>query len=490
MKKVIIAIERANFINLYKFDRISVSPKNIIKFNYGQLISQIEINFEQSAIIVEEALPYFSREEDNILIEVDRTKIDFEYSFPFSSVHSIITLNQMAKDLVEVKLNTDFKIESPLPEGFFSKIVEIRELKLRNKAARDVLRIFELNIPNVTFINAVEDTVASKLKNIPFNKDSTISVLINFDTTPSGIPSGNVEPLMKIIATGLLKAVGKYDTLRKSPLYNFLYENYEEINNLNKEDAFTFFNKLATTNRESFEKLYSVLRDKSIEGEILKFCYYFFLIKIYLLKAKGDLENLKNEVSGIDFNKKEFSQALYLIAFMQSYNVLFESIHRLKYVPLFGKKKPSKEVQYNSPSDSHKNKSLVDLYPMDEEVSKEAYNQSKENPSESFEHIDNSNESSETDLFTSLKEKNQNLNKSNILASNTIDNLYKKALEKVKTDGYGGKEMREILLNLKNNQKSISYGSLREAFENEEKCKSANGSFYKKVNEVLELFKG
>lgn len=489
MKKVIIAIERVNFNNLYKYNKIAVSPKNILKINYEQLLNQIELDFKQSALLVEEILPYFNREEDNVLLEVDSSKIDFEYSFPFSSVHRIIPLNQIAKDLVEVKLNADFKIEKALTDEFYKAINETRELKLRSEAAEDVLNIFNLNRPNKPFIYDVNKAVASKLRNNSINNNSTISVLINFDTTPSGIPSGNVEALIKIIATGLLKAIGRYDTLRKSPLYKSLYDNYIKINNSNKENAFKYFNQLETSNRESFEKLYSVVRDKNIEGEIFKFCYYFFLVKINLLKGEGNLDYLKNEISDIDLNQKEFSQALYLVAFVQSYNLLFESIHRLKFAPLFGKKKPKKVYKNNSANDTHKTNTFPSKHSNENEVSDEPYNSVKENTSKLYENTDCSDKLHQVGLFDSISEKNEDLDQTNKPTKIEDDNLYKKALEIVKNDAIGGKEIREILENLKHQDKNISYNKLKEAFENEKRCQTAGGSLYKKAKNVLEIFK-
>ena len=64
MSKIIIAIERQKFNQLYKFNCIAVSPKNLIHYNYNEIVNLVNSDLNLAVKKIENALPIFQKEED------------------------------------------------------------------------------------------------------------------------------------------------------------------------------------------------------------------------------------------------------------------------------------------------------------------------------------------------------------------------------------------------------------------------------------------
>jgi hypothetical protein len=259
----------------------------------------------------------------------------------------------VAKELLEVKLNSDIIISNPLPEALFSKIRLIRELKLRQNSAADLLSILNLNTPSDSFQNIAKNAIIRQLTPPKGQQSSIIDSLLDFEITPSGIPSGYIEGQMKILCIGYLKIVGNTNQLKKSPLFQLLLKSYENINNKSFQAAYDLFESLIQKNKNLVKKLHNTIDTQEFKGDIFKLCYYYFTLKKVIISNNGDIKAIIKEIENERISKLEMTQAIYLLGVSLSYSVLFESIQKLKLAPLFGNKKTRSIVQYrdeNSPS--------------------------------------------------------------------------------------------------------------------------------------------
>ena len=353
MKKVLIAIERLKFNYLYKYDEIIVSNTNILHFGIDELIKKFKNNIEETASLIEPSLPIFEREDEILLIEVDAYKINFNLTFHFEAVLSIIPLNHISKQLLETKLNNELVISNSLPEILFEEIFKQRELKQRTKLGREVLLLFALPNPKKHLQSSVLDAITLKLLNFKDEDKSIFYQLLSFDSTPSGIPSGNIEGLMKVICLGLLKATGNMDRLRKSPLYNYLLENHELINNGDLEKSYNTFKTLIKSRPNLVEKLNETIDIEGLEGDSFKTFYYYFLLKNTIQKSEGNLKSWVGILNNHVISESELALAMYLVVLTVSFKEIHESYQKIRNSKLFG------EQQTNNPLVIYTKESLV-----------------------------------------------------------------------------------------------------------------------------------
>ena len=343
MEKRLIALERSKFNYLYKYDFCQIAQENIVSNivsnNLDELLSLAEKEINIAGRIIERALPIFEQEHEVILIEYLSKKIKYSSGLviTFDGVLRIIPLNSLAKDLLSSKLNQDFKYGENLPDDLYKEIVSIRQDKIRNRAATNLLACFSLQSPSKDFKHLVYEAAKSKIAGLkPVKEDSSLHFLLDFETTPSGIPEGNIEGLMKLICVGMIKVTGDTNKLRQSPLYNLLYDHQNELNKGSLFNSFETFKSLVKEN-ESIERLESTLTINVLDSDILLFFYLYMSFKKILQQNDFDLHPLMDKYD-IGKNKypREFSQAIYLIGYILSMSTLFESLQKLKKSPLFG----------------------------------------------------------------------------------------------------------------------------------------------------------
>ncbi len=337
MKKIIIAIERSKFNYLYKYNICTVSTVNIIDYSLPQLLEVYKFNLDTAASIIEKALPIFESEHEVILLEVESSEISYNLEFGFNAVKRIIPLNELAKELLQSKLNSDFQYTSPIPEGLYEAVFALREDKLRLNSGLAVLSCFDLPAPTTSFINLVKNATRRLIFNEDISKGAgTIDFLLEFNTTPSGIPSGNIEGVMKIICVGMLKVTGNADRLRQSPLFNLLLDNMDILNQGSLLICYQNFQKLSNENWDKVEKLEATLASAEIDADILLLLFLCISFKKEIQRNDFDLKSISFDINEIkSIYSKELSQALYLVGYTMSMGTLHESIHRLSSSPLF-----------------------------------------------------------------------------------------------------------------------------------------------------------
>lgn len=338
MDKIIIAIERSKFNYLYKYNICTVSTVNIIEYSFSQLLEVYKSNLSDAASIIEQALPIFECEHEIILLEVEPSEVSDNLKFRFNAVKRIIPLNELAKELLQSKLNSDFKYATAIPEDLYEAIFALREDKLRSNSALSVLSCFNLPTPADPFIDLVKQTTRRLIFDEPIPKGSgTIDFLLEFNTTPSDIPSGNIEGLMKIICVGMLKVTGNVDKLRLSPLFNLLLDNVDLLNQGSLLDCYQKFKTISNDNWNKVEKLEATLASSEIDADILLLLFLFISFKKEMQRNNFDLKSISFDINEIKLiYSKELSQALYLVGYVLSMGALHESIYRLSFSPLFG----------------------------------------------------------------------------------------------------------------------------------------------------------
>jgi hypothetical protein len=357
MKTVLIALERETFNYLYKFDNCDISLNRIINEDFGSLQRPLQkLSLRALAKQFEKSLPYFESEDEVILIEYLKESIQFEEGIriKFDGIIGIIPLSASAKNSLESRLNKDFRIYEPIPEELLKDILRVREDKKRTNAVYCLLGYYKLDVSN-EFLDHLRGAIIKRVLNDPIDKklNKSLANLIDFDLTPSFIPSGNVESFLKLGCIFLIFN-GQSDLvlLKNGPFFRVITENMDSLNSKSLLKAYSNLQQLfAKANKDDHERLYKA--EKTFNGEFEGFnvflAYFIYLSLNRRLKdedynliiLKAELEELKNEYP------KELAHALAIFGYVHSFDRLYESIHRLSNSPLF-KTSISSPIELNS----------------------------------------------------------------------------------------------------------------------------------------------
>jgi hypothetical protein len=506
MKRIIIGVERSKFNYLYKYNICTVSTVNIIEYSYPQLLEFYKSNLDAAASIIEKALPVFESEHEVILLEVDSCEVGYSLEFRFNAVKLIIPLNELARELLQSKLNSDFLYATPIPTDLYEATLALREDKLRSKAALSVLSCFNLPTPATPFTNLVKRATRRLIFNEKISKEAeTIDFLLEFNTTPSGIPSGNIEGLMKIICVGMLKVTGNLDKLRLSPLFNLLLDNLELLNQGTLLSCYQNFQKISDKNRDKVEKLEATLVSKKVDSDLFLLLFLFISFKKELQKNDFDLKTITSDINEIkSIYSQELSEALYLIGYTLSIGVLHESIHRLSFSPLF---KVEKAIQ----NERHTTKDVLIIAPADvpetlkprtfEEAHKDSELHGISQYMSSTDLLHNNDENlaaiAESDELHSVDHSSNKLDvrvlesrsdsSFEIMEESQIENLLNEAKRKLK--GPKRKELFELVDTLYKQNVHFSYALLEKKILSNNIFMKKDGSPIKLVQSLLDIFK-
>jgi hypothetical protein len=498
MKKIIIAIERSKFNYLYKYNICNVSTVNIIDYSLSQLLEVYKFNLGAAASIIEKALPIFESEHEVILLEVESSEIGYTLEFGFNAVRCIIPLNEVAMELLHSKLNSDFQYATPMPVDLYEATLALREDKLRSNCALSVLSCFNLPTPENPFIDLVKHATRRLIFDEELAKGSgTIDFLLEFNTTPSDIPSGNIEGLMKIICVGMLKVTGNVDKLRLSPLFNLLFDNKDLLNQGTLLNCYQSFKNIANDNRDKVEKLEATLASSEIDADILLLLFLCISFKKEIQNNDFDLKSISFDINEIkSLYSKELSQALYLVGYTMSMGTLHESIHRLSSSPLF---EVEKEVEIENENLIINERTFVD------KNTPETINQCDidydstgidhgitetyvlHNPDENVEsnELDISHNSSSKLNVEAPASASDNLFET--MEENEREKLLKEAKKELK--GKNSKKLLELVDRLYRNNLHFCYSSLEEKIMSVNEFLRKNGTPLKITQDLLNIFK-
>lgn len=345
MKKVIIALERTKFNYLYKYDFCHVSGNSVIKLSYQQILDAVKPESSLLVDLIEYSLPIFEQEHEVLLVEVDAAKIGLDFRINFDAVIQIISLNDLAEKLLRSRLSGNLKFARPLPYNFYEAIKLRREDKIRKSTAEKVLAIFDLPEPNDQFKQLVRKVVGRKVMEKRIQHSSiSLDYLVDFDTTPSGIPEGNIESFIKLVCVGMVKATGSTDKLRSSLLYNLLLDNASYLNEGSIFQSYKKFEQLVESNQQKFEVFDKTINDGMAHSHPYLLFYLFFSFKKKLTNREFKLRALRNDIQEGKVNfETAISEAVYLISYTLSMGVLFESIQQPQ--PILSHQVEDKETQ-------------------------------------------------------------------------------------------------------------------------------------------------
>lgn len=338
MDTILIGISKTAFNALYKYDEFAISWANIIRMGQKDFLRLIRKDPDWAIQLLEDALPFFELEEEAFLVEVEGKKIDFLFKIPFHAVVKVIPLNGTAKELLEAKLPIKVTIAEALSDALYEKLILRRQLRLRRKAADQLLGIFDLHlVKDDAFIKSADTAIEKAvLKKPPGPKDSTLVHLLQFNKTPSSIPSGNIEGLFKIIGTGFSKRGVDIAKLKKSPSYRVLMDSLEDFNDSSIADTWSKFREIQKEHPAIFNKLREELKMEKIDLDTFLFIYVFFTLKKSIINAQYDLHLVESKINELyQLSSNELTAALYLLGMVFSYDRLhdflqFGQVERLK----------------------------------------------------------------------------------------------------------------------------------------------------------------
>jgi hypothetical protein len=353
---MIIAIERNTFNYLYKYNQVKISLNQLIDATAEDLSTKSKI--KDLLAQFDRALPLFEEDHEVLLLEVNKTDLEFDGNIllQFKAVKGVYPLTIIGKRLLLGKLNDNIIIYEAVFETLIEELKIKRSLDYRKLAVKKLHLAFgvktSISVPDFAII---EGSVYNILKGATQDSNQYIRELIDFNKTPSYIPDGNIEYLLKI---GLIaiKSMGRDESvLEKGPYYKKSVEISRFINSGTLAESYTKF--LAINDDEFKKSLNGILNQISINNknvDIFKLSYYYIAFKNILLKKDCNLLELGSAINQlIKEDESVASWVLTLVGYSFSFEKLYESLHKLDPDQLYNMPKPevlvTKAKELNAP---------------------------------------------------------------------------------------------------------------------------------------------
>jgi hypothetical protein len=328
MKNTIIVLLRSELNYLIKYDSLRTSSDRIIHLSYlefGDLSEERQMNLLQNSI------PIYEQDHEVILIEYNR---DLEYDnaplLKFKGISSIIPLTETALRLLSSKLNIDFNIMKPLDSLVYKYFSNYRSHIFRYEGGKQLCSIYKLKIPKEDFITDFKAATLFQLNNNkPKDSDTTLAHLVDFNITPSFIPEGNIEALIKSACIGMRKLGQDVNKITKSAFYNFVIQRKLEINETSLFKAIQYIDKNTIEEDElkRFKKLKNTLSENGKYTSAFLLFTYFYYLKRLMEKNHYDIEIIKEEILELKYYDIESaSKVLFMLGYTFSIQTISKSI--------------------------------------------------------------------------------------------------------------------------------------------------------------------
>lgn len=329
MNNVIIAIYRNELNYLIKYNSIRISSERIINFSFPLFN---EIPEQQKVSILQNSVPLYEQEHEVVLLEYNTGLISYNIAptLEFNGISSIIPLTETGASLISSKLNTDFKISSPLNAKLYKAFVNNRSNILRFQAGKKLCFFYNLAIPSKEFIHDFKEATLFQLNGKkPEEKDSTLAHLIDFNVTPSFIPEGNIEALIKSACVGMKKLNKKVDLLTKGAVYKLLIHEQNAINNQSLFQALNFLEAKAGID-EAFKTGFDTLKNTLSENRKYKNAFqlfsFFYYLKKAIEKSDYDISSAQEDILElIYFDAEIASKVLFMLGYTFSIHTISKS---------------------------------------------------------------------------------------------------------------------------------------------------------------------
>lgn len=330
MKNITIVLQRTELNYLIKYDTLRISSDRIINLSYNEF-NQLPEKYKIS--LLQNSLPIYEQEHEVILIEYDSILVSFDNAplLEFKGILSIIPLSETGAQLLSSKLNTDFNILSPLDAKIYKAFTNNRNHVLRLAASRKLCMLYNVSMPNDAFIADFQKATLFQLNNeSPKKNDSTLAHLIDFNITPSFIPEGNIEALIKSACVGMKKLDKEVDQVPRSKFYSFAIEHKDSINSMTLFQAIMYIEdkiKLFDDTRKGYNQLKETLSEEGrYNNAFLSFSYFYFLKKV-IEKNDYDISAPKDEILElIHYNSEVSSRVLFMLGYTFSIQTISKSI--------------------------------------------------------------------------------------------------------------------------------------------------------------------
>lgn len=330
MKNITIVLQRTELNYLIKYDTLRISSDRMINLSYydfKQLSEKHKISLLQNSI------PIYEQEHEVILIEYNSILVLYDNAptLEFKGILSIIPLTETGAQLLSSKLNTDFNILKPLDEKIYRAFTNNRNHILRLAASSKLCMLYDAPMPSDAFIADFQKATLFQLNNeTPKPYDSTLAHLIDFNTTPSFIPEGNVEALIKSACVGIKKLGKEVDQVPRSKFYSFAIDNKNSINRMSLFQAILYIEnkiKLFDETEKGFNQLKETLSEEGkYDNAFLSFSYFYFLKKM-IEKNDYDISAPKDAILELKhYDLKVTSKVLFMLGYTFSIQTISKSI--------------------------------------------------------------------------------------------------------------------------------------------------------------------
>lgn len=330
MKNITIVLQRSELNYLINYDSIRISSDRIINFSYNEFK---QLKEEHRLSLLQNSLPIFEQDHEVILMEYESSLVSYDNApvIEFNGISSIIPLTAMGSRLLSSKLNTDFNILDPLDSNLYKSFINNRNHSLRIRASKKLCEIYNLSLPNEEFITDFRIATLFQINDtVPTSNDSTMAHLIAFNVTPSFIPEGNIEALIKSACVGMKKLGLEVEQIKKSTFYKFAMEEKEVINKKSLFLAIQHVEEktgLDEDEKTRFSKLKKTLSENDKYDNAFLLFSYFYSLKKEIEKRNYDISAPKNDILELKHNDSDAaSKVLFMLGYTFSIQTISKSI--------------------------------------------------------------------------------------------------------------------------------------------------------------------
>lgn len=338
---MILAIERTKFTYLYKYNQIRVDINQLIDKSINTLLGMLMNDRNGLILLLNSAIPLYEQDHEIILLEIDKSKINFNNGvlISFDSINRIYPITATGLQLLDGKINDDFKLEAPIFELAIMDVRLKRSMTLRKETSTKLLIHYNLDTEvKTSTLSLIESAVEKNLqhKSSPQLLKTFLDHLISYNKTPSFIPDGNIEHICKIGAIAYKYMDRAEEAFTNGPFYKLSLKYKDQINDSSYLASYLDFNSISDTQLiSSIDKMVEIISKDYSEIDIFKVSFFFLAFKSYLNKHDNNIELLNNEIEVLINNDKQCASiVLAMIGFTFSIENIYEGLHRLSNAPL------------------------------------------------------------------------------------------------------------------------------------------------------------
>lgn len=352
MNKVLIAIEREKFLFLYKYNSCHVAYRNILEISASLLQEDTEPFDDSTISALEKSLPIFETEMNILLLEYSKEHLSLNsgIELSFSGVQNIIPLSNEAAQKISSRLPEKMRIGKPISGKILTRVKSLRQHNQRKKTISSLSQIFNLTMPadGGTFINRVSAGL-NKIQHQPnsVNRTSVIYNLISFDITPSFIPEGNIESIIKLGCIVYQSKESDIEQIKRGPFFQACKKHETELNNGSILKGYLAYknmkNKLSENEISSIRTMETQLSQEFKYMNSVLVYYIYLSLNRLIAKREFDLGYVRKDIIELkEYDSDSLFYALAIFASVHSFDRLYESIHHLSSAPLFNSNKLNK----------------------------------------------------------------------------------------------------------------------------------------------------